>query len=264
MKTYLLAAAAIAAISSPAAARDGSPYVALEGGAMFAQDTDVDLVFDDGDLGDIFRIDYKTGIDLDLLAGYDFGMVRAEAELGWKRAGVDSVVVDGEEFDDLDDDHVSVLSGMGNLLFDVGGSDRFSFYGGGGFGRARVKFGGESDSAWAWQIIAGARMAVSDNVELGLKYRYFNTGRLHFDESADFDDFGARAKFRSHSILASLIFNFGGTAAPLPPPPPPAPAPVDVAPATQTCPDGTVIMATEMCPLPPAPPPPPPPVPERG
>jgi len=44
------------------------------------------------------------------------------------------------------------------------------------------------------------------------------------------------------------------------PPPPPPPA----APATQTCPDGTVILATEVCPAPPPPPPPPPPAPERG
>ncbi|QNM84022.1 TonB-dependent receptor [Sphingomonas sabuli] len=42
-----------------------------------------------------------------------------------------------------------------------------------------------------------------------------------------------------------------------PPPPPPAPA-------TQTCPDGSVILATEVCPAPPPPPPPPPPAPERG
>jgi outer membrane receptor protein involved in Fe transport len=43
-----------------------------------------------------------------------------------------------------------------------------------------------------------------------------------------------------------------------PPPPPPAP------PATQTCADGSVILATEACPAPPPPPPPPPPAPERG
>jgi iron complex outermembrane receptor protein len=48
-------------------------------------------------------------------------------------------------------------------------------------------------------------------------------------------------------------------APPLPPPPPPAPAP-----ATQTCADGSVILATDACPAPPAPPPPPAPAPERG
>lgn len=44
-----------------------------------------------------------------------------------------------------------------------------------------------------------------------------------------------------------------------PPPPPPPPAPPPAAPATQTCADGTVILATDACPVPPPPPPPPPP-----
>ena len=50
-------------------------------------------------------------------------------------------------------------------------------------------------------------------------------------------------------------------AEPAPPPPPPPP------PATQTCYDGSVILATDACPVPPPPPPPPPPpepAPERG
>lgn len=56
-------------------------------------------------------------------------------------------------------------------------------------------------------------------------------------------------------------FRAAGAAPPpfiAPPPPPPPP------PATQTCADGTVILATEVCPAPPPPPPPPPPAPERG
>jgi iron complex outermembrane receptor protein len=43
-----------------------------------------------------------------------------------------------------------------------------------------------------------------------------------------------------------------------PPPPPPAPE------ATQTCPDGSVVLATATCPAPPPPPPPPAAAPERG
>jgi outer membrane receptor protein involved in Fe transport len=50
-------------------------------------------------------------------------------------------------------------------------------------------------------------------------------------------------------------------ALPPPPPPPPPPAPP---PATQTCADGSVILATDACPVPPPPPPPPTPEPERG
>ena len=51
------------------------------------------------------------------------------------------------------------------------------------------------------------------------------------------------------------------------PPPyvaPPAPPPPAPPPATQTCPDGSVILASDACPVPPPPPPPPPPEPERG
>ncbi|HEX8225072.1 MAG TPA: TonB-dependent receptor [Allosphingosinicella sp.] len=60
-----------------------------------------------------------------------------------------------------------------------------------------------------------------------------------------------RAKFAPPPAVAAEPFV-------APPPPPPAP------PATQTCPDGSVILATDSCPLPPPPPPPPAPEPERG
>ena len=61
--------------------------------------------------------------------------------------------------------------------------------------------------------------------------------------------------------LLGLGVKFLPLAAPviLPPPPPPPPPP-----ATQTCPDGSVILATDVCPAPPPPPPPPPPAGERG
>jgi iron complex outermembrane receptor protein len=65
---------------------------------------------------------------------------------------------------------------------------------------------------------------------------------------------------RSWLLGASYKF---GAAPPAPPPPPPAPPPPPP-PATQTCPDGSVILATDACPAPPPPPPPPPPAPERG
>ena len=262
-----------------------------------------------------FGVDYKRGYDIDGILGYDFGAFRVEGELGYKRAKLDEFQFDSGDItaintalnrpagvgdptvpglaaitaSDFDlNGRVSVLSGMVNALADFGDENSVSFYAGGGFGRARVKALGDSDSAWAWQVIAGMRYAISPNIDLGLKYRYFRTGNLHMaDDSfslagnpntvsvmtdngpvaiaqttnalvfADFEN-----KFRSLSLLASLIFNFGSAPeAPLPPPPPPPP-PAMEAPATQTCPDGSVILATSSCPLPP-PPPPPPPV-ERG
>jgi iron complex outermembrane receptor protein len=66
-------------------------------------------------------------------------------------------------------------------------------------------------------------------------------------------------------FLAGFTYKFGAERA-APPPPPPAlpPPPPPPAPATQTCPDGSVVLATDACPMPPPPPPPPPPAPERG
>src|SRR5437763_1569887 len=63
-------------------------------------------------------------------------------------------------------------------------------YAGAGFGRARVKELGDSDSAWAWQLLAGVYMPVSDNVDIGLKYRYFHTGRLNFNDDFAFSPVG--------------------------------------------------------------------------
>ena len=60
-----------------------------------------------------------------------------------------------------------------------------------------------------------------------------------------------KARFRPEKRVVEEVVE----EAPPPPPPPP--------PATQTCPDGSVILATETCP-PPPPPPPPAPEPERG
>ena len=286
MRNRLLAAVAAAAIASPAMARDGSPYFGVEGGIFLPQDTEVDVdVSVDGETfeaDDAFSVDYRKGYDLDLIAGYDFGMFRAEVELARKRAKTDRIEVRGDLLDlaeeelgepitdnDLQiDAKARITSLMGNLLLDFGNQDAVSFYAGGGFGRAWIKAEGESDSSWAAQLIAGVRVPLSPNIDAGLKYRYLRTPKVTFNDEFDFDGTAigvdADTRFTAHSLLASLIFNFGAPVAPAPaydapPPPPPPPAPV-----TQTCPDGSVILATDSCPLPPPPPPPPPPTPERA
>jgi len=75
----------------------------------------------------------------------------------------------------------------------------------------------------------------------------------------DYQRFGRR-------WMVSASYKFGGSAPPPPPPPPSVapPPPPPPPPATQTCADGSVILATDACPSPPPPPPPPAPEPERG
>src|SRR6478672_7757957 len=198
MRKYLLAAVAAAAIASPAAARDNSGYVGIEGGVMMPRDMNLDAtVVYGGNLGTIsynegISVDYKMGYDVDLIGGYDFGMFRLEGELGYKRAKLKSATVDnafltgintpsGNTFGTTSFDlngHTSVLSGMVNGLVDFGGNGGVGAYAGAGIGRAKVKQLGDSDNAWAYQLLAGVYMPISDNVDVGLKYRYFRTGKL--------------------------------------------------------------------------------------
>src|SRR5688500_5347934 len=108
MRKYLLAAVAVAAIASPAAARDGTGYIGLEGGLMFPSDMDIEgeFLFEDPDgvdflESDIAELEFNTGLDLDLIGGYDFGGFRLDAELGYKRASADDV--------DFDDDFIEAV-----------------------------------------------------------------------------------------------------------------------------------------------------------
>ena len=281
MRKFLFAAVAAAAIATPAMARDGTGYVGVEGGLLLPRDSDPASDVDrrgavtGGVWSDFFDIDHSMGFDVDLIAGYDFGMFRLEGELAYKRAKHKDYQIDanaggllplgvvrGASYDG--DGRTSVTSGMINALIDLGSDEGLSFYAGGGLGLARVSqtietlgtntnYHLKDHDKLAWQIIAGARMPISDNMDVGLKYRYFAAGTLKNDVMGN--PFDYRSSFQSHSLLASLIFNFGAAAPPPPPPPPPA---------TQTCPDGSVILATDACPVPPPPPPPPPPEPERG
>jgi opacity protein-like surface antigen len=256
------------AIAAPAAARDRSAYVGLEVGALFVTDTDVEgNVFNEGVT--TIQIDHKMGVDGDLIAGYDFGMFRAEAELGYKRSEHKDYEDSQGSFDA--DGRSSVYSLMANAMVDLGQDEGFQFYAGAGAGYAQVIHrlevngpGGPDfklkDRGFAWQAIAGVRYPASQYFDVGLKYRYFDAGNVN-------DHIGSvalRSEYKSHSVLFSLIHNFNS---PLPPPPPPVvvePPPPPPPPATQTCADGSVILATDACPLPPPPPPPPPPEPERG
>ncbi len=284
-KLAIAVALASTAIAAPAVARDQSFYVGIEGGGMIVEDTDFDVagVFQgvDFDYDEGVGIDHKIGADIDLIAGYDLGMFRVEGELGYKRASIDEIQLSGEfgsgtTIDTIDSGgSVRVLSGMVNLLLDFGDDSGWSGFVGPGIGLASVRYkiddfdagliegrGSESDSGVAWQVTAGVRKAITYNLDFGVKYRFFNVRNIEFDGDGSSE---LSSRFRSHSLLASLVYNFG--APPLPPPPP---TPVYVAPppppppATQTCPDGSVILTTDVCPPVYVPPPPPPIEPERG
>src|SRR5215213_2180206 len=203
MKRYLLATAAAAVLAaSPAAARDHSAYFGIEVGPMWAKDSRVSSDFSDGST-DFFRVDHKIGVDGDLIAGYDFGMFRAELEGAYKWAKHDEY---SDATGSIDaDGHSRVYSIMGNAMVDLGRNESVNFYAGAGIGMAwvRQRFSVEgdpddfhiNDSGLAWQLIAGVRAPVFRHFDVGLKYRYFDAGKIR----DDFDDIETiKTKFRSH------------------------------------------------------------------
>ena len=253
MRYVLSLATVLSAVASPAMAQDSGPYVGIEGGVSFPRSTDYDVSATrvqtvptgNGLLGQTvtttntlyrngFNAAYKTALDVDAIAGYDFGFLRIEGELGYKRTRVRNFSASSSLLADTNTapisgatsgsfavgSRTSVLSGMADALLDYNLTPKVRVYAGGGAGRARVETLGGRDNTWAYQGIAGASTSIAANLELGLKYRYFQTRRLHFNGTASFADatsgttsvsqFSDNGKFRSNSVLVSLIYSFGG------------------------------------------------------
>src|SRR5437867_6331405 len=88
-KLAIAVALASTAMATPAVARDHSFYAGLEGGVMWLEDVDFDYSDSNGlNLTPGFTVRHKLGWDVDAIAGYDFGMVRLEGEVGYKRASI--------------------------------------------------------------------------------------------------------------------------------------------------------------------------------
>jgi outer membrane protein OmpA-like peptidoglycan-associated protein len=131
---------------------------------------------------------------------------------------------------------------MLNGMLDFGDDDGISGFVGGGIGMARVKannyrnfanatpFLDGSDSKLAWQVFAGVRQAISDNIDVTLKYRFFNVDKVRMTA---FNGAETDMRFRSHSLLGGLTFNFGGAEPPPAPTPEPIPEPVPPPPPPQ-------------------------------
>ena len=166
------------ALASPALARDDSVYVGIDGGVVFG-----------GSLGSDFDLDFD-----DVTPGVQ-----------------NRVDIDGD---------LKIKSVMANALVDLGPDDGLQFFVGGGAGIGWADFEGsfvdeedafidDSDGAFAWQLMAGARLPLSDAVDIGVKYKYFNLDNLNI---RNVDENRIDTGLSSHSVLASRAFNFGGHA----------------------------------------------------
>jgi outer membrane protein OmpA-like peptidoglycan-associated protein len=227
-----------------------------------------DIDFDVNDGTDTISADMDKGFDFGGLVGYDFGAFRLEAESSYRDADISSLttgpsgVPDGINVGNSGsgtftaDGSVNALSFMMNALFDFGDDDGLQGFVGGGLGVARVDADAtistsspgafnDSDTGLAYQALAGVRAPLSDSWDVGLRYRFFTAPNVGLVDTLGRD---LDSQFRSHSILGTLTYNFGGEAPPPPPapvvaaPPPPPPPVVAAPPPPPPCNKGPYIV----------------------
>ncbi len=224
-KVALGLALATTALSAPAMARDNQWYAGIEGGLMIVEDTELDINTTEGAVN--IQND-NPGYDFDGIVGYDFGGFRAEAEVAYKAVQQDGLTANapgvpgsgpnnGFAVGAIDSNGQSdALSFMVNGLLDFGDDDGLQGFVGAGIGVARVEMTStianpswldDSDTGLAWQALAGVRAPISDNWDVGVKYRYFNVSGMEYVDSRNR---AVEGDFKSHSLLGSLIYNFGG------------------------------------------------------
>lgn len=254
-KLAVVLALASTALATPALARDDAFYIGAELGPMIVEDIDFDI----GALDNAASVDHEYGWDAGGVIGYDFGGFRVEVEGSYRRADVDGInasttlpvvtaagatVTTPAGNYDYAGGRTSALSFMLNGLLDFGPDDGLQGFVGGGVGVARVKARyalntngnllNDSDTVFAYQALAGIRAPLTDNIDVTVKYRFFNADDVKLVDALNRSN---EARFRSHSVLGGLTFNFGTPTppppppepvAPPPPPPPPPPAPVEV------------------------------------
>jgi outer membrane protein OmpA-like peptidoglycan-associated protein len=266
-KLAVTLALATTALSTPAFARDDAWYVGVEGGAVLVED----IHFDVGASKDAVTQNNHVGYDVGGNIGYDFGPFRAEAEVSYRRSRVDSArtsVATAIQFANGaagttaagsygdSSGSTSALSFMVNGLLDFGDDNGLQGFVGGGAGVARVKnrlrMAGaadtlnDSDTVFAWQALAGVRAPINKNVDVSLKYRFFNAPDVKL---VDIGGNQWKGRYRSHSLLVGLTYNFGAPEEPVAPPPPPAPVaetppppPPPPAPEAKVCTPGPYIV----------------------
>jgi outer membrane protein OmpA-like peptidoglycan-associated protein len=241
-------AAAVALSSGAALARDKAWYVEADTGVTTAPDRNIKLTGGPGVLGS------KTGTDVGVELGYDFGKFRFETETSMRRAiyrsldagsGFGGVAAPATYSGPTLSGHTDVLSMMMNGLFDFGPSDATYFLFGGGVGIARVRdtlattgvpYYTARKAGFAWQLLAGISVPVTRKWDAGIRYRYFKASGA--DRLVDGKGRVLHDTFSSHSLLATLTYNLGSAprpagagaepppaSAPTPPPPPPPPPP---------------------------------------
>ena len=192
-------------ITTSAQAGDKGQYVSFNLGLSLASDSDLSVVG-----VDIGTISFDPGFNIGGALGYNYGNIRAEFEISYHALDMDKLSiplaippcpcsgsVDGD---------ASALSFMMNGYYDFHSANNpWVPYFGGGVGGAKVTAdlglgGDDSDTVFAYQLMAGLGLNINRFATLTLSYRYFATADPGFDIGVGTD---------LEATVASHEFNLG-------------------------------------------------------
>ena len=238
----ILAAGLLVSVSSVALAETNGWYVGAETGLNVVPDLKVKND----------RLSGKESNDLGYgvvgSAGYGFGPIRVEGELGWRQNGVDKLTaaVGNANAKGNGKGSIDALTLMSNVYYDVNTGTAWTPYIGAGIGAAdliadKVRSNGytisdDNDWVFAYQGIAGVSYALNEKVSLNADYRYLRTTEANFSGDSSIGGGSAKATYQAHSVFVGFTYKFGGQEKVAPVATPvaaPAPAPVP-APAKAT------------------------------
>ena len=150
------------------------------------------------------------GVALGAALGYDFGNIRIEGELTHQTNDFRELKFGGNRFDLEGKTRATAF--LVNGCYDFTNKTPFTPYVTAGLGCAKIEvkdlnFKGSarpatSDDEWefAYQAGAGVEYAVTEQIALDLKYRFFAMSDPEFDHT--------KAEFRSQNLYFGLRFNF--------------------------------------------------------
>ena len=214
----ILVALPLLGLSVPALAQGGDPrgwYIGIGGGINYMQDSDAQ-----GRVGPAFfrldNVNIKRGWVANGYVGYQFGNAKFEIEGAYRDNKIDNALAHS-----FSQNRVHSGAVMANLIWEFFATSTVTPYIGAGAGAARIWVQHDKDYEFAFQGIAGINVKLTNNVILGIDYRYFRTVDPHLKYSAGSYDFD----YVNHTALVTLTYRFSAPPAPIAAP---APAPVPV------------------------------------
>jgi opacity protein-like surface antigen len=184
---FATTAAAVLLSAGAAAAEEPNWYVQGNAGAVFGSRLDADPA----------NIKGKTGWDVSGAVGRDFGNgVRLESELVYLSADAKHGVAGKTE----------TLGGFANAYYDFRRDTAWRPFVGAGIGLAQVKYSGDDDTGFAYQLKAGVAHPFTDRLTGEVAYRYLGVTGVEGSRAGvrSFD-----GDYRSSAVTVGLRYTFG-------------------------------------------------------